>query len=419
MSRNRRAVTVVAVLAAAVLSACSSSSGGGSTSAAGATSGGAKGTPIVVGAICSCSGAQSAALALEKDVSQAWASSVNAAGGINGHPVKMIVEDDAGDPAKSLRAVKKLVEQDKVMAIVGDNSLVDATWASYVAAKGIPVVGGIPTETTFLTNPDFYGSGTSVPVLIAGNLVMAKAAGKTKIGLLYCAETPVCAQLDGLSKAAAAVVGGGITITSAKISATAPNYTAPCLALKQANIDGLFVGHNSTVVQRVVDGCAQQGFTPTVVSQTTTSGPAWLKDARFNGAILASPNAVPTETLPATKAFLDAMDKYYPGDRASAQFSFDTLFPWAGGKLFEAAAKAANIGPTSTPADVKKGLYALKDETLDGLAPPLNFVQGKPTFLTCYFTTGVENGAFTTPDGSAPKCLTTPQATALGKILGS
>jgi hypothetical protein len=49
------------------------------------------------------------------------------------------------------------------------------------------------------------------------------------------------------------------------------------------------------------------------------------------------------------------------------------LGPWVGGKLFEAAAAKAKLTPDSTPEDVKKGLYALKNETLGGLAPPLTF----------------------------------------------
>ncbi len=57
-------------------------------------------------------------------VQQAWASWTNAHGGINGHPVKMIVKDDAPEPVGGAAVAKELVEQDHVMAI-GDYSLVD------------------------------------------------------------------------------------------------------------------------------------------------------------------------------------------------------------------------------------------------------------------------------------------------------
>ena len=55
------------------------------------------------------------------------------------------------------------------------------------------------------------------------------------------------------------------------------------------------------------------------------------------------------------------------------------------------AAKAAgHLTSSSTPAQVKKGLYALKNETLDGVAPPLNFTPGKPAFIPCWFSEQVK-----------------------------
>jgi branched-chain amino acid transport system substrate-binding protein len=44
---------------------------------------------------------------------------INAAGGINGHPIKLIFYDDGGDPSKAVLVVKKLVEEDKVIAVAG------------------------------------------------------------------------------------------------------------------------------------------------------------------------------------------------------------------------------------------------------------------------------------------------------------
>jgi branched-chain amino acid transport system substrate-binding protein len=44
---------------------------------------------------------------------------INAAGGINGRKLEVLYEDDSNSPAKALAAVKKLVEQDKVLMIFG------------------------------------------------------------------------------------------------------------------------------------------------------------------------------------------------------------------------------------------------------------------------------------------------------------
>ena len=47
---------------------------------------------------------------------------LNAAGGINGHPVEVIYEDDRGQAADAITAFTKLVETDKVPAVMGSAS---------------------------------------------------------------------------------------------------------------------------------------------------------------------------------------------------------------------------------------------------------------------------------------------------------
>jgi len=47
------------------------------------------------------------------------ADEINEAGGINGRRLKMLIEDSAYDPKKALLAAQKLVQQDKIFAMVG------------------------------------------------------------------------------------------------------------------------------------------------------------------------------------------------------------------------------------------------------------------------------------------------------------
>jgi branched-chain amino acid transport system substrate-binding protein len=423
-----RALTAagIIVLAAALLAACGSSSHKTSSSSAASASGGATttrsnsaapaGAPIKVGMICSCSGIQAANLALTGKVASAWANSVNAAGGINGHPVHMTVLDDGGTPATALQDAKKLVEQDHVVAIVGEYSLADAAFASYVASKGIPVVGGITPEAPFLTNPDFYPSGANIIAEIVSVIRLAKATGRKFVAVPYCAESPICAQIVPLVNAAGAMFG--VKITTGKVSSTAPNYTAPCISYHSKGVDGLFVGGGSTLVERFATSCAQQGYRPTTVNTTSTATGAWRTDHNLDGAVLSGYGAnVFDDTTPATKEFRAALAKYYPGILSSPQFGANLIGPWAGGKLFEAAAKAAHLGPQSTSADVKKGLYALKGETLGGLSAPLTFTPGKPTFTSCYFTVQLKNGNFVSLNGNRASCLPPNVTTALMKAL--
>jgi branched-chain amino acid transport system substrate-binding protein len=432
----RRAVTGIAafVLAAIAVAGCASSSkqapsstaspaspagttARASSSTSAATPGAAKGTPFALGTLCSCSGTQAAALARVPDAAQAWADSINASGGINGHPIKMIVKDDAGNPATGLQQIKELVTQDHVMAIVGETSLTDQSWAPYVQQQGIPVVGGSPFEASFSSSPDFFISGTGLPVLTVGAMEQAKQNGVKKVGLLYCAESPVCKQLDPLGQAAAKIAGVGYT--SLAVSATAPSYAAPCLALKSSGVDGLFIADNATVVQRVTAACAQQGYKPNTINEMATIAPNWLHDPNLDGALLVGSNANYVDTsLPAVNQFLAAIDKRAPGLTSQASFSAALLNVWAGGELFKAAAQAAHLTPSSPPSAVKHGLYALKNETLGALAPPLNFQPGKPGFPTCYFSMKLQAGKLASLNDGKTSCVSAAQVGALAKILG-
>lgn len=415
MRRSTRALAAVAALPL-IVTGCSSSSSNGSAKQA-VTNPKLTGAPIVVGTIGSFSGPQSAALALLPQTMQAWESWTNAHNGINGHPVKLIIKDDGSDPATALKDAKELVEQDHVVAIVGESSLVDATWASYVQQQGVPVVGGISLETPFLTNPDFYASGTSVPVMMVGELAEMKARNLKHLGVMYCAESPVCAQLGGLAQLSSQLTGGTIKTTTASVAATSPSYDAQCLTMKNANVDALMVGANSTVVTRVADACANLGYKPITINESPTFARDWLSDANLDGAVLISPNANYVDAaVPGVKDFLAALSAYAPNVQGSPQFSYDNIYPWAGGQLFAAAAKAANLSSTSTPADVKKGLYALKNETLDGIAPPLNFTPGQPSMVPCYFVTQMKSGKLISA-GTAPQCLSATQLQGLATAL--
>ncbi len=80
--------------------------------------------PYKIGAIFSITGGGSSLGIPERDTAQMLEAEVNAKGGLQGpdgkrHPVKIIIYDDASDETKAVLAAKKLIEEDRVAAIVG------------------------------------------------------------------------------------------------------------------------------------------------------------------------------------------------------------------------------------------------------------------------------------------------------------
>lgn len=413
MRRSTRAIgAAISLIAVVALAGCGSDE---SASKGGTSDGRVQGDRVRLGFICSCSGPQAALLARTRDVAEAWAKDFNARGGVNGTPVDLVIKDDGGDPAKALQAAKELVEGDKVIAIVGATSVADAAFADYVTAKGVPVVGGASPEPVMGTNPNFYPSGSTLLALIAGTL--SRAEGKEKLGAMYCAESPVCAQLVPLAEGVGSMFG--LSVAAVKIAGTAPNYTAPCLAMEDEGADALFVASAGPVVQAVIGDCKQQGYEPTNVVQASTTTNTMLKDPNLEGSLIASTNANPYDvSLPAVKEFQDAVEKHSPGLIESDDFSFDGIYPWVGGKLFEAVVQAGGLTKDATSADVKTGLYALKDETLGGLTPPLTFTEGKPFFTACWFTAKVGGGTFVSENDNKATCLSADETAALVKAVG-
>lgn len=72
-----------------------------------------------IGAVFSVTGRASFLGDPEKKTAEMIVEKVNQAGGINGKPIKLIVYDDEGDATKCNLHVKKLIEQDNVIAVIG------------------------------------------------------------------------------------------------------------------------------------------------------------------------------------------------------------------------------------------------------------------------------------------------------------
>ncbi len=72
-----------------------------------------------VGALLSVTGPAAWLGTPERNTVRMIEEEINEAGGINGHPLEVIVEDTVGDATKTVTAAKKLISKDEVLAIIG------------------------------------------------------------------------------------------------------------------------------------------------------------------------------------------------------------------------------------------------------------------------------------------------------------
>jgi branched-chain amino acid transport system substrate-binding protein len=385
----------------AVLAGCAS---GGSSSAAGAPgSSGAPGSPAInIGMVGTFSGPLASGTLKMPEVMQAWVSWTNAHGGVAGHPVNLIIKDDGGDATAAITAVKTVIQQDKVVALVADLGYADSAWAAYAQQAGVPVIGGQSEDAPFVTNPDFFPSSTGAAGESYGLMAIAKSYGP-KVATIYCAEAPVCKG----AAAADAELGSGLGVQVAYaglIAASAADYTATCQAIKASGAQSVVMGLASATVVKFVQDCLDQGVTAEPIiggitgTSTTSASPA-MKN------FLDVDDVFPyfDTSTPATQAFQAAMKQYAP-DLGSQLGSF-AAHVWASAELFAAAVRSG--GSPVTAASVKAGLYALPaGTTLGGLTPPLHFTKSaaQPDQVTCYYVWGNKDGKAFEPQGLKPGC---------------
>ena len=75
--------------------------------------------PYVVGAVFAITGPASWLGEPERNTVKMVEEEINARGGINGHPLQVIIEDTVGEETRTVLAVNKLINKDNVLAIVG------------------------------------------------------------------------------------------------------------------------------------------------------------------------------------------------------------------------------------------------------------------------------------------------------------
>jgi branched-chain amino acid transport system substrate-binding protein len=79
----------------------------------------AQGAPIKIGIIIPLTGATSQFGATMSAAAKTAVADINSAGGVNGRPVEVLIEDDQSNPEAAVRAARKLIDVDKVVSIGG------------------------------------------------------------------------------------------------------------------------------------------------------------------------------------------------------------------------------------------------------------------------------------------------------------
>jgi len=175
----------------------------------------------------------------------------NAAGGVKGRQIKLITYDNQGKQQETTTVVTRLVQQDKVVALLGEVASSRSMAGGPIAQKA-----GVPMITPSSTNPDVTAIGDMIFRVCFidpfQGYVGAKFAkdnlGKTRAATLY---NRAQAYSDGLNNnfIESFQEMGGTVVTQQAYGDGDNDFSAQLAAIKEANVEFIYVpGYYTEVV---------------------------------------------------------------------------------------------------------------------------------------------------------------------------
>ncbi len=285
---------------------------------------------------------------------------VNAAGGVNGKKVELILQDDSAEPGKAAANAKKLITQDNVILLM--NASLSSTYAPVVGeAKraGVPMLFAssvCPKDVYPPADPlQFCTTAFAANYDSRATLAFVKETAKepVKIGFSAMAIPLSRGEMDYAESQAP---GLGMTVVGKEvIPPPTPDYTPFATKLKDAGANWVFSWAPWVTQVRTLEALRRLDWQGDYIawSHIEAEGElARLKDGKF---YVIGANALFQDALPIHKEIADAVAKAnikYPAQQMTEG--------WVAGMVIEAALKA-----TGWPASKEKLAAAMASLKVD------------------------------------------------------
>ncbi|HEX6284409.1 MAG TPA: ABC transporter substrate-binding protein [Pyrinomonadaceae bacterium] len=294
----------------------------------GTTNGGDTG-PILVGYYGDLSGRTSSFGQSTKNGVEMAADEINKAGGINGRQIQIITEDDQGEPNKAATVVTKLINQDKVVALLGEvassNSLAAAPKAQ--EAK-IPMISPSSTNPAVTQVGDYIFrvcfidpfQGEVMAKFAANNLKAKRAA------ILYDFNSDYSRGLYEFFKRSFTGLGGEV-VAERSYTQGDRDFSGQLTAIRAANVDVIYVPGYYGEVGVIANQTKQLGIKAPLLGGDGWDAPQlWqLGGASLNGDYISNHYSV-DDPSPAIRKFVaDYEARYKVLPDALAALGYDSM----------------------------------------------------------------------------------------------
>ncbi len=303
---------------------------------------------------------------------QAWYSYVNdVLGGIHGRKIEFLALDDGFNPANTVAVMKRLVEQEKVFAIVNPLGTIGmaAVW-NYILENEVPVVSPHMNWLT-LSNPTvshvfaIQPNNESFGRAAAQYAVLELGAQRVAIAVVEDAMGTELLQfaLDELK------VQGMQPVIVVKYPGTETNFSAYALALRQARADAVLLFSYVSDAAKLIVECELLGFRPKYVGINTITLQLYdLAGDAAEGVIFPGFGTDPQDpTSEAAAAMREVYARYYPGEVMNAY----AMIAYVGAQMVTKA--LTDAGPNLTRDAFIAALDAFTEWDAGGMIPPVTY----------------------------------------------
>jgi branched-chain amino acid transport system substrate-binding protein len=343
---------------------------------------------------------------------------VNDRGGVNGRKIEFVTLDDAYNPANTVQLTRRLVEQEKVLAVVGSlGTEANLATRSYLNGKGIPQVllsTGASTwgsdyrryPWTIGWQPNYIAEG-----YIYGRFIISKVP-QAKIAILHQNDAYGEDYIAGLKKGLGAKQN--TIVETEGYEPTSSDVASQIVKLKASGANTLFVAATPTFAVQAVVLAYKLGWRPTIflnsIAATDTLMALAAKSANaeaVNGIISVQYWMDPADAKYAKPGAIDLyrsiMAKHNPEGNVNDAFN---VYGMAQAWTFVDALRRA--GKTPTRASLMKAILSIDTKDNPFLLPGMRmFTSPKDRFpLNQGVLIRYENGGFK-PFG---RLLTYPRA---------
>lgn len=362
----------------------------------GALSGpGVTASTITIGQITTTSGPVPGLFQGANDGLDAFATWVNANGGLDGHTVKVIHKDDAYNCNTYTQDLTSLASQ--VFAVVGTYSVVDTCGKSVLTSNpSLLDVQGVILDPTLYSLPNVF-SPTPLP---PGDITTGYQYFKdrfpgdiTKTAALYAQSAQANFKEQSLT---AQSIGYNYVYTRA-LTPTDTNFTADILRMKNEGVKIVDLTSDAVTTDATfVQEAAQQGFKPDAILGSSGYDSHFLPlvgDASVANDVMYAPLTYSMylgqdrAAVPGLNTFLTELDKVKPGEAANL-FS---VAGWGAGLLLAQA--MAGAGAQVTPQATMAAIKHINSFDAGGLISPSNPGRNLPS--VCMVIAGIQNGQWT------------------------